>query len=81
MMAIQVMQYWQMAAFFSAVKNFPFDMQDGEILVIIGLSVSGKSTMICCITRLNEQTSGKMLFDGKDLLKTTEHELIDVRRH
>lgn len=67
--------------FIGAVRNVSFDVHDGEILVIMGLSGSGKSTLIRCITRLNDPTSGEMLFDGKDLLKTTDDELIELRRH
>ncbi len=67
--------------YIGAVRNVSFDVHDGEILVIMGLSGSGKSTLIRCITRLNDPTSGEMLFDGKDLLKTTDDELIDLRRH
>ena len=67
--------------YIGAVRDVSFDVHDGEILVIMGLSGSGKSTLIRCITRLNDPTSGEMLFDGKDLLKTTDDELIDLRRH
>ena len=67
--------------YIGAVRNVSFDVHDGEILVIMGLSGSGKSTLIRCITRLNDPTAGEMLFDGKDLLKTTDDELIDLRRH
>lgn len=67
--------------YIGAVRNVSFDVHDGEILVIMGLSGSGKSTLIRCITRLNDPTSGEMLFDGRDLLKTTDQELIDLRRH
>lgn len=67
--------------YIGAVRNVSFDVNDGEILVIMGLSGSGKSTLIRCITRLNDPTSGEMLFDGKDLLKTTDQELIELRRH
>ena len=67
--------------YIGAVRNVSFDVKDGEILVIMGLSGSGKSTLIRCITRLNDPTAGEMLFDGKDLLKTTDSELIDLRRH
>ena len=47
----------------------------------MGLSGSGKSTLIRAITRLNEPTAGSVLLDGKDLLKATETELIELRRH
>ncbi len=64
-----------------AVRHATFDVEEGEILVIMGLSGSGKSTLVRCLTRLIEPTSGKVEFDGIDLLGATDQELIDIRRH
>ncbi|MFK7944903.1 MAG: ATP-binding cassette domain-containing protein, partial [Paracoccaceae bacterium] len=58
-----------------------FDVHKGEILIIMGLSGSGKSTLIRCITRLNDPPSGTMDYEGRDLLKLSERELIQIRRH
>ena len=67
--------------YIGACQDVSFDVYAGEILIIMGLSGSGKSTMIRCITRLNDPTSGEMEYEGKDLLKATEAELIELRRH
>ncbi len=67
--------------YIGAVRDVSFDVHAGEILIIMGLSGSGKSTLIRAITRLNDPTSGQILFDGKDLLKASESELIELRRH
>jgi glycine betaine/proline transport system ATP-binding protein len=67
--------------YIGAVRDVSFDVHDGEILVIMGLSGSGKSTLIRAITRLNDATGGEILLDGKDLLKVSERELIELRRH
>ena len=64
-----------------AVRNATFDVYEGEILIIMGLSGSGKSTLVRCLSRLIEPTSGKVEFDGIDLLKASEKELIEIRRH
>lgn len=64
-----------------AVQDVSFEVYPGEILIIMGLSGSGKSTLIRAITRLNDPTAGEILFDGKDLLKASPAELIDIRRH
>lgn len=49
-----------------ALKGVTFDVKKGEFLVVIGLSGSGKSTMLRCINRLNEPTAGEIVFnDGK----------------
>jgi glycine betaine/proline transport system ATP-binding protein len=67
--------------YIGACQDVSFDVHAGEILIIMGLSGSGKSTMIRCITRLNDPTAGEMEYEGRDLLKATEQELIEIRRH
>ena len=64
-----------------AAANVSFDVHVGEIFVIMGLSGSGKSTMVRCLSRLVEPTAGEVLLDGDDLLKASEQELIEIRRH
>ena len=56
-------------------------MREGEIFIVMGLSGSGKSTLVRCLSRLIEPTTGELTFDGKDLLKASEAELINIRRH
>lgn len=62
------------------VNNASFTVNDGEIFVIMGLSGSGKSTIIRMINRLIEPTSGKISIDGDDLTKLDKKELLNVRR-
>ena len=64
-----------------AAANVSFDVHVGEIFVIMGLSGSGKSTMVRCLSRLVEPTAGEILLDGEDLLKKSPTDLIDIRRH
>lgn len=64
-----------------AVCDVSFDVHPGEILIIMGLSGSGKSTLIRAITRLNDPTAGEVMFEGKDLLKASEEQLVEMRRH
>jgi len=64
-----------------ANADVSFDVHVGEIFVIMGLSGSGKSTIIRCLSRLVEPTAGEVILDGEDLLKKNEAELIDIRRH
>ncbi len=64
-----------------AACNVSFDVRTGEIFVIMGLSGSGKSTVVRCLSRLVEPTAGEVLFDGADLLKASKAELIEIRRH
>ena len=67
--------------YIAAVFDASIDVFEGEILVIMGLSGSGKSSLVRCMTRLVEPTSGEIHFEGSDLLKATEKELIEIRRH
>ncbi len=64
-----------------AASNVSFDVRVGEIFVIMGLSGSGKSTVVRCLSRLVEPTAGHVLLDGEDLLAVSKKELIDIRRH
>jgi len=51
------------------------------VAAIIGPSGTGKSTLIRCINRLVEPTSGEIVFDGKDLAKVRGRDLRLARRH
>ena len=64
-----------------ANADVSFDVHTGEIFVIMGLSGSGKSTIVRCLYRLVAPTAGEILLNGEDLLKKTEVELINIRRH
>ncbi len=69
------------AGLIPAVRDANIDILDGEIFVIMGLSGSGKSTLVRCMSRLIEPTAGEIQFDGQDLLKASDKDLIDIRRH
>ncbi len=64
-----------------ASADVSFDLMPGEIFVIMGLSGSGKSTVVRCLSRLVEPTSGEILLDGLNLLQASPKELIDFRRY
>lgn len=63
------------------VYDVNFEVQAGEIFVIMGLSGSGKSTLIRLLNRLIDPTSGDIYIDGQDVAKMNEEELREVRRH
>lgn len=64
-----------------AVRAASLDVGEGEIFIVMGLSGSGKSTLLRCLSRLIEPTYGSVTLDGRDLLKASEAELIEIRRH
>lgn len=63
-----------------AVQNVNVQIYEGEIFVIMGLSGSGKSTLLRCLSRLVEPSAGEIEFDGQDLLRASDAELIQIRR-
>jgi glycine betaine/proline transport system ATP-binding protein len=69
------------AKLIGAVRRAQIDVHEGEIFIVMGLSGSGKSTLLRCLSRLIEPTYGEVHFDGRDLLKQSEAELIEIRRH
>lgn len=69
------------AGHIAAVRDASFDVHAGEIFVIMGLSGSGKSTIVRCMSRLIEPTAGEILLDGQNLLACSDKELIELRRH
>jgi glycine betaine/proline transport system ATP-binding protein len=64
-----------------AVRDATIDVKTSEILVIMGLSGSGKSTLLRCMSKLIQPTYGQVFFENKDLLKASDKELIEIRRH
>jgi glycine betaine/proline transport system ATP-binding protein len=65
----------------AAVIDASFEVHVGEIFVIMGLSGSGKSTVVRCLSRLVEPTAGHVLLDGVDLRQASARQLIELRRH
>jgi phosphonate transport system ATP-binding protein len=63
-----------------AVDGVSLDIQRGEFVVLIGLSGSGKSSLLRCINRLVEPTSGRIVFDGADVTRASGPELRRLRR-
>jgi glycine betaine/proline transport system ATP-binding protein len=62
------------------VNQASFEVEEGEIFVIMGLSGSGKSTLVRLLNRLIEPTTGKVLIDEEDIAKMDQEKLRDVRR-
>ncbi|QGA57915.1 glycine betaine/L-proline ABC transporter ATP-binding protein [Brucella sp. 2280] len=63
------------------LKDINIEMPAGCIQVIMGLSGSGKSTLIRHINRLIDPTAGEVLVNGVDVVKMSDTELREFRRH
>ena len=62
------------------LNDVSFEVQKGETFVIMGLSGSGKSTMVRCLIRLIEPTAGSIVIDGNDITAMDDKELMVFRR-
>ena len=62
-----------------AVDDISFTLEKGKTLGIVGESGCGKSTTGRCILRLIEPTSGKVIFDGEDILQLGTRKLRERR--
>lgn len=62
------------------VRHVDFNIKKGELFVIVGLSGSGKSSLIRCFNLLNTPTFGNIKIDGVDITSLNKHELLDLRR-
>lgn len=62
------------------VYDVSFEVNEGEIFVIMGLSGSGKSTLIRLLNRLIDPTSGKIFIDGENIASLGKENLREIRR-
>ncbi len=64
-----------------ALNEASFEIEKGELVVILGPSGAGKTTCLNILGGMDEVTSGEVLIDGKDITKLTRSERIKYRRH
>ena len=63
------------------VRHVDLDIEEGELFVIVGLSGSGKSSLIRLLNRLNEPTAGEILVDDENILLYSDEALREYRRN
>lgn len=61
-----------------ALKGISFEVNEGEVIALIGANGAGKTTTLHTITGLKKASSGKILFDGHNLLKTPAHKIVGL---
>lgn len=64
-----------------ALNKVNFEIEEGELVVILGQSGSGKSTCLNILGGMDEVTSGSVIVDGIDISKMKEKQLINYRRN
>ena len=64
-----------------ALDKVNFEIEKGELVVILGQSGSGKSTCLNILGGMDEVTAGNVIVDGMDITNSKEKELINYRRN
>ena len=62
----------------NAIKKISFDVNEGEVIALIGANGAGKTTTLHTITGLLKARSGSVMFEGKELLKTPPHKIVEM---
>ena len=61
-----------------AIKGVSFEVNQGEVIALIGANGAGKTTILHTITGLIQAKSGTIEFEGKNLLKTPAHKIVSM---
>ncbi len=61
-----------------AIKGISFEVNQGEVIALIGANGAGKTTTLHTITGLIKPTSGSILFEGKDITKIPGHKIVPM---
>ena len=65
----------------AAADGLSFDIEKGELAVVVGPSGSGKTTLLNMLGGMDEPTSGTIVLDGREVSSFSEKELTQYRRH
>ena len=60
----------------NAIKGVSFEVNEGEVIALIGANGAGKTTILHTITGLISPKSGSVMFEGRDLTKTPAHKIV-----
>lgn len=63
----------------NVLKNVNFEIEEGEMIAVMGPSGSGKSTLLYAVSGMDKATGGEVIFEGKDITKLSEEELAGIR--
>ena len=61
-----------------AIKGVSFEVNEGEIIALIGANGAGKTTILHTITGLIAPKSGHVIFEGNDITKTPAHKIVEL---
>ncbi len=61
-----------------AIKGVSFEVNEGEVIALIGANGAGKTTILHTITGLISAQKGSVYFEGKDITKTPAHKIVSM---
>ena len=61
-----------------AIKGISFEVNEGEVIALIGANGAGKTTTLHTITGLIQAKAGQVLFEGNDITKTPGHKIVSM---
>ena len=61
-----------------AIKGVSFDVNEGEVIALIGANGAGKTTILHTITGLINAQKGSVWFEGKDITKVPAHKIVSM---
>jgi branched-chain amino acid transport system ATP-binding protein len=61
-----------------ALRGVNIDINEGEIVSLIGSNGAGKSTLLMTISGVNKARTGEIIFEGKNIEKNEPHDIVDL---
>lgn len=61
-----------------AIKGVSFEVNQGEVIALIGANGAGKTTILHTVTGLIQPKAGKVLFEGTDITKVPGHKIVSM---
>ena len=65
----------------SALRGIDLTVMPGQFIAVVGRSGSGKTTLLNILAGLDKPTSGKVMFQDRDIAEMDEYDLTELRRH
>ena len=61
-----------------AIKGISFEVNEGEVIALIGANGAGKTTTLQTITGMLKPSEGEILFEGQDIVKVQGHKIVSM---